>query len=121
MNSRHFSLLVILLAVVGLSVSLTSNVPPSEAAFGTSPPWVRNDHLLPGSTYEQIINLSRNDLEADMKVNVRITGDKEIANWLKIENQNRLIMKKGENILPMKVTVQVPKKRPSRITRAAFS
>lgn len=110
MNSRHFSLLAILLAVVGFSVSLTSNVPPSEAAFGTSPPWVRNDHLLPGSTYEQIINLSRNELEDDMKVNVRITGDKEILNWLKIENQNRLIIRKGENILPMKVVVEVPKK-----------
>jgi hypothetical protein len=107
MKFRH---LLIALALMGLGVSIASNILRSEAAFGTSPPWVRNDHLLPGTTFEQIVNLSRNDPDQDMKVNVRITGDKEIASWLKIENQNRLIMKKGENILPMKVIVEVPKR-----------
>ena len=109
-SSRKIGFLLAILSLVGLSLSLTSNVPPSEAAFGTSPPWVRNDHMLPGTTFEQIVNLSRNDPDQDMKVNVRITGDKEIAKWLKIENQNRLIMKKGENILPMKAIVEVPKR-----------
>ena len=108
--SRKIGFLLAILSLVGLSLSLSSNVPPSEAAFGTSPPWVRNDHMLPGSTFEQIVNLSRNDPDMDMKVNVRITGDKEIIKWLKIENQNRLIMKKGENILPMKAILEVPKK-----------
>ncbi len=107
MKFRH---LLIALVLMGLGVSLTANILQSEAAFGTSPPWVRNDHLLPGSTFEQIVNLSRNDPDQDMKVNIRITGDKEIPKWLKIENQNRLIMKKGENILPMKVIVEVPQK-----------
>jgi hypothetical protein len=109
-SPRKLGLLVVALILVGLSLSLGSNVPQSEAAFGTSPPWVRNDHLLPGSTYEQIVNLSRNDPDQDMKVNIRVTGDKEISQWLKIENQNRLVMKAGDNILPMNVIVTVPKK-----------
>jgi len=107
-------------AILGLSVALISHTPPSEAAFGTSPPWVRNDHMLPGTSYEQVINLSRNNPDKDMKVNVKITGDKEIQNWLKIENQNRLIMKQGEVILPMKVIVEVPKRAALRDYRGGL-
>jgi hypothetical protein len=106
----HLGLSVLIMMVAGFLISQGSSVPPSQAAFGTSPPWVKNDHLLPGTTYEQIVNLSRNDPDSDMKVNVRITGDKEISNWLKIEDQNHLIMKKGENILPMNVIVTIPPK-----------
>ena len=54
MKFRH---LLIALALMGLGVSIASNVLHSEAAFGTSPPWVRNDHLLPGTTFQQIVNL----------------------------------------------------------------
>lgn len=110
MRSRHLILALFVLVSVSLFVSLRMNILPGKAAFGTSPPWVRNDHLLPGTSFEQIINLSRNDPDQDMKVNIRITGDKEIQNWIKIENQSRLVMKAGETILPMKVIVEVPKR-----------
>ena len=96
-------------ALMGIGVAVSVNAPQSQAAFGTSPPWVKNDHLLPGTTFEQIINLSRNETEQDMQVNIRIDGDKEISKWLKIEDQKNLIMKKGQTVLPMKVTVKVPK------------
>ncbi|MFC1734402.1 hypothetical protein ACFL6I_29200, partial [candidate division KSB1 bacterium] len=88
--------------------SLVSDATRTEAAFGTSPPWVRNDHLLPGTTFEEIVSLTRNTTGSDMKATVDIRGDKEVKKWIKIENQDELIMKKGQEILPMKVTVKVP-------------
>ncbi len=110
MNFTRFSIFLVTLALIGTAVSLVMDVSRSEAAFGTSPPWVRNDHLLPGTTFEQVINLSRSNPNQDMKVNVRISGDKNIEKWLKIEDMEDLIMKKGEKILPMKVTVKIPKR-----------
>jgi len=98
------------LIAIGLAVALRIDAPLAEAAFGVSPPWVRNDHLLPGTTFEQIINLSRNDASRDMMVTVDIDGDKEIEKWLKIENYKSLIIKKGQKILPMKVIVKVPRR-----------
>ena len=110
MKLGRFSLFLVGLALIGLFVSLTTQVPKSKAAFGVSPPWVRNDHLLPGTTYEQVINLNRNNPDQDMKASVRISGDKEIEKWLKIEDVDNLIMRKGEKILPMKVIVEVPRR-----------
>jgi len=89
--------------------SLMSNVPQSEAAFGTSPPWVKNDHMLPGTTFEQIINLSRDDTSEEFMVSSRITGDKMLLSWIKIQDEKTLVMKAGQAILPIKVIVNVPK------------
>ncbi len=110
MKLARFSIFLVGFAIIGLAISLMSNVYRSEAAFGTSPPWVRNDHLLPGTTYEQIVKLSRNNPERPMQIKVRIDGDKEIKKWLTIENEKSLIMEKGQKVLPMKVIVKVPKR-----------
>jgi len=109
MKYSKFILLTIGIVVMGILAAMRVSPYITKAAFGTSPPWVRNDHLLPGSTYEQIINLSRNETDQDMKVETRIEGDKEILKWLKIENEGSLIMRKGVMILPMKVVVKVPR------------
>jgi len=109
MKFSRFLSMLIGVVVMGLGVAVIINTPQSEAAFGTSPPWVKNDHLLPGTTFEQVINLSRNDDSQDMQVNIRLDGDKEIEKWLKIDNENNLVMKKGQTVLPMNVTVKVPK------------
>ena len=109
MRLSRFISLIAGVMMMGLGVALVIQPSVSEAAFGTSPPWVKNDHLLPGTTFEQIINLSRNDDSMDMRVNVRMDGDKEILKWLQIENQKNLLMKKGQKVLPMKVVVKVPR------------
>jgi len=109
MKYSKFILLIIGIIVMGVLATMKINPYVTKAAFGTSPPWIINDHLLPGSTFEQIINLSRNETSQDMKVTVEIDGDKEIEKWLKIENEDNLIMKKGETILPMKVVIKVPR------------
>jgi preprotein translocase subunit Sss1 len=108
---RHFRIgfLLALLSLVSLYATLSSNVPQSEAAFGTSPPWVKNDHMLPGTTFEQVIKLSRDDTSEEFKVTSRITGDKMLLKWITIQDEKDLVMKAGESILPIKVIVNVPK------------
>ncbi len=98
------------LVMIGIGLSMQMSPGASEAAFGTSPPWVRNDHLLPGTTFEQVINLSRNDPGRRMQVKLRIDGDKDVKKWMKIENEKKLIMEKGMKVLPMKVTIKVPRR-----------
>ncbi len=94
--------------LITLSVSMFSNIPTSSAAFGSSPPWVKNDHMLPGTTFEQIVYLSRNDTEKAMQAIIRITGDEELVKWMEITDEDSLIIEKGQYNLPMKVIVDVP-------------
>jgi hypothetical protein len=108
LRTKTKKILLTTFALLGLSVGMFLNVSPSEAAFGTSPPWVQNDHLLPGTTFAQIIYLSRSDAEDEMKAVVRVTGDEGLVQWIRIENEENLIMTKGQNILPMKVIITVP-------------
>lgn len=96
------------------------NISSSRAAFGTSPPWVKNDHMLPDTTFEQIINLSRNNPEKEMQAMVRLTGDEKLLKWITIPDQENLIMEKGQNVLPMKVIVDVPKRAELRNYRGGI-
>ncbi len=120
MKFSRFTSIMIGLILIGLSVSVSYDAQISEAAFGTSPPWVRNDHLLPGTTFEQIVNLSRNTAGMDMQVNIRVEGDKEVLKWMKIENEKKLIMAKGVKILPMKVIIKVPRRAALKNYRAGI-
>ena len=110
MKFARFNIFLIALALISLSVGMFLNISTVEAAFGISPPWVQNDHVLPGTTYEQIINLSRSGAEEEMEIAVRISGDEKLVKWIEIPDIDNLIMKKGQNILPMKVIIDVPKR-----------
>ena len=72
--------------LISLSLSVFSNFTDVKAAFGTSPPWVKNDSVLPGTTFEQVINLSRNETETAMKAVVSVTGDEELVKWIEIQD-----------------------------------
>lgn len=89
---------------------LIANTSSAMAAFGTSPPWVKNDHMLPGTTFEQVINLSRSDTAESVRASVRISGDEKLQGWISIPDEENLIMREGQAILPMKVIVTVPEK-----------
>lgn len=95
--------------LVGLFAGILLKTPTCEAAFGASPPWIRNDHLLLGETYEETINLSRNETEQAVKVTVRKEGDQDLLKWITIQDEANLVMEKGQTALPMKVTIEVPK------------
>lgn len=110
MKLTRFKLFLIAFTMIGLSVGMFASIYNAEAAFGTSPPWVQNDHMLPGTSFEQVINLGRSETDLPMKAIVRLSGDKKLLSWITIENIDKLILRKGQNILPMKVTVNVPKR-----------
>ena len=94
--------------LMAMSVSVFSNIGTTQAAFGVSPPWVKNDRLLPGTTLEEVIYLSRNETDQAMKAVIEIVGDEGLVDWISIQDENNLIMEKGKNILPMTVIVNVP-------------
>lgn len=110
MKFTRFLFFVFVFALVGAAISIYSNADLSKAAFGTSPPWVRNDHLLPGATFTEIIYLSRSDTNSDVKVSAEITGEKNLLKWIEIENEDELILRKGEKAIPMNVVIEVPKR-----------
>jgi len=93
---------------IALFVSIFSNITTTQAAFGTSPPCVKNYLLLPGSALEEVINLSRNETDTEMKVKIRTDGDEDLIKWITIEDRENLIMRTGQAILPMKVIINVP-------------
>jgi len=79
------------------------------AGFGVSPPWVKNHVLLPGSRFEQTIILSRGEPEESLKAKVTIDVPEEIRSWFSIDKGLEFVLPKGEQQVPMKVTVNVPK------------
>jgi len=95
--------------LISLSLSVLTGTRISEAAFGTSPPWVNNEGMQPGTSFEQIINLSRNETDMAMKATIRFDGNQELQKWIEIQDQENLIMDVGQTILPMKVTINVPR------------
>lgn len=77
------------------------------AGFGISPPSVINYDLVPGSTYNQDINLVQGTPDADLNVVVTVDAG-ELNNWIKIGNGNSFVITKGTLQYPMKVTINVP-------------
>ena len=96
------------LTLIALCVSVFSNIAVTQAAFGTSPPWIKNDVILPGSTLTEVINLSRSDASKAMKIKLRMDGDEELLKWIDIQDADNLIMHEGQAILPMTVVIDVP-------------
>jgi hypothetical protein len=79
------------------------------AGFGISPPYVKNTHLIPGSTYEQEIVLLRSSAETDMEAQVDVDAP-EITSWITIDKGTRFVLPKDNLRVPMKVRVVVPPK-----------
>lgn len=80
---------------------------PVFAGFGITPPYVRNDRLTPGSTYEQTITLVRSDPIEDMKatITMNLPGTES---WFSIDKGNEFTLPKGETQVPIVIKVTVP-------------
>ena len=95
---------IILFFALSLVLSWPNNV---LAGFGISPPRVWNDHLVPGSSFEQKITLSRSDPKEPVEITVEIEAP-EIKNWIKIAEGEKFIYPAGQQQFPMTVIVEVP-------------
>lgn len=77
------------------------------AGFGISPPRLANDHLLPGSHYEQDIYLVRGQPKATLFTTIQINAP-EIESWIKIEPGFEFELPEGVQQFPVKFIVDVP-------------
>lgn len=110
---RFFKSSVIIM-LIALSVGMSVNISGALAAFGTSPPWVQSEHVLPGSAYEQIVYLSRSDSEVAMQASIRMDGDEDLIKWIKIQDADNLILEIGKTVFPMTVIIEVPEDASSK-------
>lgn len=95
-----------ILIIGGFFVTLTcSNI--VQAGFGVSPPKVLNHHLLPGSHFEQTIQLVQSKPENDLLTTVEIDAP-EVKDWLSIDRGLEFIIPRGVKMFPVKITVDVP-------------
>ncbi|MEI7498620.1 MAG: hypothetical protein WCK11_05080 [Candidatus Falkowbacteria bacterium] len=97
----YFLICLTMAAVFGFSHN-------ASAGFGISPPYLKNQQLVPGSKYEQQITLLRSSAEEDLKANLKVNAP-EIASWISIDKGEEFILPKGQVQVPMLVTVNVPK------------
>lgn len=103
-----FKNLAKILFIGGLLIILTcTNI--AQAGFGISPPKVLNQHLLPGSHFEQTIYLVQSKPDKDLVATLEIDAP-EIKNWIIIENGLQFTIPAGVQAFPMKVIVDVPVK-----------
>lgn len=103
---KSFFRLFFNLILGGLFLSLgTSSV--LAAGFGVSPPNLANEHLLPGSHYEQIIYLVRSEPTETLLTTIKINAP-EIESWIKVEQGLEFELPKGVQQFPVKFTVDVP-------------
>lgn len=102
MKTRKAFLLVLNLL---LFFSLANKV---LAGFGISPPYVINENLGRGSHFEQKIILVRDNPIEDWKAEISIEAP-NFENWIKIDKGKEFILPKGENQVPIIVSVNVPK------------
>lgn len=77
------------------------------AGFGITPPYVNNERLTRGTTFEQKITLVRSDPTDDLRaqITMNIPG---IESWFTIDRGTDFIMPKGATQVPIYVRVAVP-------------
>ncbi len=79
------------------------------ASFGISPPWIINENLKPGTDIQYRFNLSTSDSSEGLIVSSKISGDPEIAKWITIRDQDKLMIPKGKKYVYMYADLKIPK------------
>jgi hypothetical protein len=95
-----------------LTFILASLVPvQTQAGFGISPPYVRNESLSRGSSYIEKIYIIRNEAESEEAWRMTITPDVgDIEEWFSIDRGMEFVIPAGEEKFPIYITVDVPKR-----------
>lgn len=80
---------------------------PTQGSFGITPPYIRNETLAKNSEFKQTIIIVRGDPDEDLQaeINFDVPG---AQNWFSIDRGNTFILPKGENKIPIVVSVRVP-------------
>lgn len=97
----------ILLALVLAMGAFGANTPYAYAGFGITPPYVKNDRLTRGTTFEQHITLVRSDPVDDLKVQITMNLP-GVESWFSVDKGTEFIMPAGVSQMPIVVSVHVP-------------
>ncbi|MBI4148393.1 hypothetical protein HY490_03825 [Candidatus Woesearchaeota archaeon] len=92
----------ILLALLVLTITAAK---AERVTVGLSPPRLYADHLLPGSSLERELLLSRSDQLADLIVS--ITVPTAFASWIKV-NQTSFTFSRSQESTPLRFLITVP-------------
>ncbi len=107
MDHKRINIKFRILAIV-VSVAIFGFAHAAFAGFGISPPFIKNQQLVPGSKYDQTITLLRSSADEDLRAEVKVNAP-QIASWITIDKGNDFILPKGEYQVPMVITINVPK------------
>lgn len=78
-------------------------------AFGVSPPFLINDHLVKGSKYTQVIYLVRDNADDDLPIIAKLDVNDRVRSWFEVSGGEEFIIPKGVRQFPVEVTITVPK------------
>lgn len=105
-STKHFLPSFFLSLLLGIcAFAQVSNA----AGIGNSPAWIKNDHVLPGMSFNEVINVNRTDATNKAKLDITMTGNADLIKWITIVNKDNLVFKKGQKQLPMTVSFTIPK------------
>ncbi len=79
-----------------------------NAGFGITPPYLRNTSLTRNAVYEQEILLVRGSAATDLTAEITVDAP-EVSDWIEIIGGNEIALPAGEQKIPMKVRVTVPR------------
>ncbi len=79
------------------------------AGFGVSPPWVKCEHLLQGSHFEQTVNLVQSEPKEEYLAQAEFSSDLlKIKDWIKIDKGMEFVIPAGVQQFPLTIKVDVP-------------
>jgi len=79
----------------------------SFAGFGITPSTIWNDHLLPGSHFEETIYLVQSRPEKDLLAKIEVDAP-EIKDWISIDRGLEFTIPAGNQQFPIKAIIDVP-------------
>lgn len=106
MGIKRISLILIFcLVLLFLGINL------AKAGFGITPYYITNGNLMRGSHFEDTVYLVRGqpDEELVAEINFDVPNAPQLKNWLSFDKGLKFPLPKGEQQVPLKVIVDVPK------------
>ncbi len=95
----------IIILIIGMAVLGSAN--SALAGFGISPPWIINEHAVPGSHFEKKITISQEKADKPLRVTVIIDGA-VVKDWIKIKQSDEFIIPAGARQFPVNFIIDVP-------------
>lgn len=113
-DGRHAAALLLFFA---LSFFAQSGV--AYAGFGITPPYLNNDRLTRGTSFQQQITLVRSDPVDDLNVDVteNLPG---FESWVSIDKGTHFTIPAGVTQMPIVITVQVPTDADYKVYKGAI-